>query len=36
MEGLDRFLKALHWHQHVLYNVVLLVQLSNSFSLGEF
>lgn len=35
VEGLDGFFKALHWHQHVLHNVVLLVQLPNGFSLGE-
>lgn len=35
VEGLDGFFKALHWHQHVLHNVVLLVQLPDGFSLGE-
>lgn len=35
VEGLDGFFKALHWHQHVLHNVVLLIQLPDGFSLGE-
>lgn len=36
VEGLDGFFKAFHWDQHVLHNMMLLIQLSNSFSLGEF
>lgn len=35
VEGLDWFFKALYWHQHVLHNVVLLVQLPDGFPLGE-